>query len=285
MVACAGRVLTSGWLHFSALYPLPACFHSLFSRSPSCVCSWIALTTALTSNFSNALRNVLIVKAIGPAAAAAKSNRDKGRNVAAATVARRSPQRSDDLASISSDNNVTTRTRRTILMTARISNSGMENEKKGEKKEGLAFVGPGDTFRLLTTIGAVLLLPVAAAIEGQLWGNLWQGATAAALHFVGRDGAAASVDPVGDWAAAARHAFLAGMFWNAFYELSFRLLGQVHPVTHAVGNTFKRVFVIGAGVLAFGGDLGGARGALGSALAVFGVLGYSIAKTNSSSSI
>lgn len=71
---------------------------------------------------------------------------------------------------------------------------------------------------------------------------------------------------------------MSGVCFNLFYDVSFRLLGQLHPVTHAVGNTVKRVVVIGAGAVAFGGGLGGPRGATGSVLAIIGVLAYSMAK-------
>lgn len=84
----------------------------------------------------------------------------------------------------------------------------------------------------------------------------------------------------GSWTDVARHCLFAALCWNAYYDLSFRLLDQLHPITHAVGNTFKRVFVIGAGAFAFGGDLGGVKSMVGSALAVLGVLGYSVATAN-----
>lgn len=164
-------------------------------------------------------------------------------------------------------------------------------ESGGAKEaRGLASLGPGDTFRLLTAVGAVLLIPVAAINESRSWGKMWRGAIDAALKSAGRGNGLATMiagtaaeAAAGErrvWATAARHAIVAAVCWNVFYDLCFRLLGQLHPVTHAVGNTFKRVFVIGAGALAFGGDLGGARGAFGSALAVFGVLLYSIVKIN-----
>ncbi|CAM9500444.1 unnamed protein product, partial [Sphacelaria rigidula] len=131
-------------------------------------------------------------------------------------------------------------------------------------KTGLATIERGDTFRLLTTIGAAILLPIAVARESSLWLKLWRGATVAVDE---RDG--------GSWTDVARHCLFAALCWNAYYDLSFRLLDQLHPITHAVGNTFKRVFVIGAGAFAFGGDLGGVKSMVGSALAVLGVLGYS----------
>eukprot|EP00752_Nemacystus_decipiens_P006157 g5555.t1 len=187
----------------------------------------------------------------------------------------------------------------------------------GERGSGLANLAPGDTYRLLTVVGAALLVPAAAYLERDSWPRLWRGATDACAALVGRAGsssplgealrsgagaaagagggggvvtssgaaaasalaeAAAAAAARGDWAEAFRRALVAGVCFNLFYDLTFRLLGQLHPVTHAVGNTIKRIVVIAAGAFVFGGDLGGVRGALGSGLAVVGVLGYSLAK-------
>lgn len=149
-------------------------------------------------------------------------------------------------------------------------------------RSGLVDLASGDTFRLLTVIGAVLILPAAALLEGTSWPRLWRGATDAGRILL--SGASSlreesAVAARGDWAEAFRRALISGVCFNLFYDLTFRLLGQLHPVTHAVGNTVKRIVVIGAGAAAFGGDLGGARGAMGSALAVVGVLAYSIVKS------
>lgn len=53
-------------------------------------------------------------------------------------------------------------------------------------------------------------------------------------------------------------------------------LDSVHPVTHAVGNTIKRVVVIAASILVFKNPVT-TQGYIGSAIAVFGVLLYSLA--------
>ena len=56
----------------------------------------------------------------------------------------------------------------------------------------------------------------------------------------------------------------------------------MHPVTHAVANTVKRVAVIVLSVLYFRNPLT-FSGALGSAIAIVGVMLYSLAKAQSSS--
>lgn len=54
-------------------------------------------------------------------------------------------------------------------------------------------------------------------------------------------------------------------------------LGAVHPTTLAVGNTFKRVFIIAASLVVFKTPVS-RMGMLGSAIAVGGVLVYSLTK-------
>lgn len=267
-----------------ALPPTATAVSSL--ATPHHTFSWMALFSALLSNFSNALRNVLIVKHIGPAAA---RNRQKNENTA-----------------VSPDRRTPTNYQETTITTTTISNNpiargfeslaSLRNTRAGAVgtgQGGIENLAPGDTYRLLTLIGAVVLLPTAACFERASWPKLWRGAVDAAVALF-RWGSptqaqstaantlagavAVSSATGGNWAEAFRHALTAGVCFNLFYYLTFKLLGQLHPVTHAVGNTVKRVVVIAAGAVVFGGDLGGARGAMGSALAVAGVFGYSLAK-------
>lgn len=259
--------------------------------------SWLALLSALVSNLSNALRNVLIVRNIGPAAA----RNDRSRTGI-------SPRRTHTYeGTTAATTTITTIMSNTPLARTFKSPEALTNTRAGGAKikgGGLVYLAPGDTYRLLTVIGAILLFPAALYFESGSWPRLWQGATDAAAALVGRQlplraesiagvgaggdagigatssvaGAAVAAAARGDWAEAFRRALISGVCFNVFYDLTFRLLGQLHPVTHAVGNTVKRIVVIGAGAAAFGGDLGGARGAMGSALAIFGVLAYSVAK-------
>ena len=48
-----------------------------------------------------------------------------------------------------------------------------------------------------------------------------------------------------------KHSLLAGAFYYLYNEVAFLALGRVNPVTHAVGNTIKRVVIIIASVIAF----------------------------------
>ena len=55
-------------------------------------------------------------------------------------------------------------------------------------------------------------------------------------------------------------------------------LTQVNPVTHAVGNTIKRVVIIVASVIAFKTPIS-TLGVIGSTIAIIGTLLYSLAKS------
>jgi len=71
---------------------------------------------------------------------------------------------------------------------------------------------------------------------------------------------------------------LAGAFYYLYNEVAFLALGRVNPVTHAVGNTVKRVVIIIASVVAFKTPIS-SLGIIGSAIAIVGTLLYSLAKS------
>lgn len=63
---------------------------------------------------------------------------------------------------------------------------------------------------------------------------------------------------------------------NSKIQVAFLALDSVHPVTHAVGNTIKRVVIIAASILVFKNPVT-TQGYIGSAVAIAGVLLYSLA--------
>jgi solute carrier family 35 protein E1 len=76
---------------------------------------------------------------------------------------------------------------------------------------------------------------------------------------------------------AATEMLLSGVFYYLYNEVAFLTLDAVAPVTHALGNTIKRVVIILTSVVVFGTKMT-KTGALGSSIAIFGVLLYSLAK-------
>lgn len=60
-------------------------------------------------------------------------------------------------------------------------------------------------------------------------------------------------------------------------QVMYLALGSVHPTTLAVGNTMKRVFIVVASLIVFKTPIS-KLGMVGSAIAVGGVLVYSLAR-------
>eukprot|EP00934_Nitzschia_sp_Nitz4_P001731 Nitzschia sp. Nitz4//scaffold2_size372955//148307//149645//NITZ4_000406-RA/size372955-snap-gene-0.21-mRNA-1//1//CDS//3329546727//1731//frame0 len=69
---------------------------------------------------------------------------------------------------------------------------------------------------------------------------------------------------------------LGGASYYAYNEVAFLALGKVNPVTHAVGNTIKRVVIIVASVIAFKTPMS-TGSIIGSSVAIAGTLLYSLA--------
>lgn len=72
--------------------------------------------------------------------------------------------------------------------------------------------------------------------------------------------------------------FLASLFYYLYNEVAFLCLDNVSPVSHALGNTVKRVFIIISSMIVFGNRMT-LRGAFGSAVAIAGVFWYSVEKS------
>ena len=71
---------------------------------------------------------------------------------------------------------------------------------------------------------------------------------------------------------------LSAIFYYLYNEVAFLTLSNVAPVTHALGNTIKRVVIIIASVVYLGSKLT-TQGIFGSSLAIGGVLLYSVLKS------
>ncbi|PIN06557.1 Glucose-6-phosphate/phosphate and phosphoenolpyruvate/phosphate antiporter [Handroanthus impetiginosus] len=68
--------------------------------------------------------------------------------------------------------------------------------------------------------------------------------------------------------------FWVGMFYHLYNQLATNTLERVAPLTHAVGNVLKRVFVIGFSILVFGNKISLQTG-IGTSIAIAGVAMYS----------
>jgi len=116
-------------------------------------------------------------------------------------------------------------------------------------------------YAVLTTISTLVLIPLALAIEGT---GLFSGFK--------------EVVAAGDFTNKSLSLLLAlgGLTYYAYNEVAFLALGKVNPVTHAVGNTIKRVVIIVASVVAFKTPMS-TGSIIGSSIAIAGTLLYSLA--------
>ncbi|CAN6477312.1 unnamed protein product [Victoria cruziana] len=73
--------------------------------------------------------------------------------------------------------------------------------------------------------------------------------------------------------------FWIGMFYHLYNQLATNTLERVAPLTHAVGNVLKRVFVIGFSIVVFGNKISTQTG-IGTVIAIVGVAVYSLIKAN-----
>jgi solute carrier family 35 protein E1 len=119
---------------------------------------------------------------------------------------------------------------------------------------------PSNLYGVLTALATILLLPVALILEGK--------ALFPALK---------ALSAAGQGRTFALQTLAAGLFYYLYNEVAFLCLDNVAPVTHALGNTIKRVVIILTSVLVFGTKLT-STGILGSSMAISGVLLYSLAK-------
>lgn len=117
-------------------------------------------------------------------------------------------------------------------------------------------------YAVLTILAFVMLLPMSLCVE-----------TPMKIKAV-VDAAISGGTPMGELAMVSA---LSGVFYYLYNEVAFLALNAVAPVTHAVGNTIKRVVIILASVIVFRNPMTN-LGAAGSAIAIFGTLLYSLAK-------
>lgn len=71
--------------------------------------------------------------------------------------------------------------------------------------------------------------------------------------------------------------FWVGMFYHLYNQIATNTLERVAPLTHAVGNVLKRVFVIGFSIIVFGNKISTQTG-IGTCIAIAGVALYSFIK-------
>lgn len=116
-------------------------------------------------------------------------------------------------------------------------------------------------YAVLTAMSTAILIPTFLAIEGTGFFPAFKSLVAAG-QFTNKSLATLLA--------------LGGATYYAYNEVAFLALGKVNPVTHAVGNTIKRVVIIVASVIAFKTPMS-TGSIIGSSIAIAGTLLYSLA--------
>ena len=115
-------------------------------------------------------------------------------------------------------------------------------------------------FGIVTCYAFIQSIPLFLLGEGTSFIDLWKNALSSST----------SVELV-------RGLVVSGLFHYLNNEVMYLALSNVHPVTLAVGNTMKRVFIVVASVLVFRNPIS-VQAAIGSAIGIGGVLLYSLTK-------
>eukprot|EP00904_Undaria_pinnatifida_P010405 jgi/Undpi1/6495/HiC_scaffold_20.g08974.m1 len=123
-------------------------------------------------------------------------------------------------------------------------------------------MNPANLYAVTTAMSFLLLLPLAALLEGPKIGAAFEKAIKTM-----------------NGPEAFRLAFLtAGLSYYLYNEVAFLALSSVHPITHAVGSTIKRVVIVLSSVALFRAPMRPIA-VLGSAIAILGTMLYALAKT------
>lgn len=136
-----------------------------------------------------------------------------------------------------------------------LSKKTMSGKKIGENLDAQ------NLYAVLTAMSTAILIPTFLAIEGTGFLSAFKNVVAG-----------------GDFTNKSLSLLLAlgGATYYAYNEVAFLALGKVNPVTHAVGNTIKRVVIIVASVIAFKTPMS-TGSIIGSSIAILGTLLYSLA--------
>jgi solute carrier family 35 protein E1 len=116
-----------------------------------------------------------------------------------------------------------------------------------------------NTFRMITAIAFLELLPITFLLEGS---RIREYFTEISTNIVQRN-------------YILRHLLFGGISFYLYNEIAFWVLDLVHPVTSAVGNSIKRVVLVIASIIIFRTPVN-SIGMIGSVLAIIGSLLYAL---------
>jgi solute carrier family 35 protein E1 len=159
-----------------------------------------------------------------------------------------------EMTSITTNNNNTNSNIKSIDKTL----SKMENNTTIAVRSPDDTISPENLFRIITIISAIQLIPIALLIEGSVLQSSYN-----------------SVINSGNYEEFISSMLISGVSYYMYNEVAFWILGLVHPISHAVGNTIKRVVIIFASIILLKTPIT-TQGMIGSMIAVLGTLAYSL---------
>ncbi|CAM9301390.1 unnamed protein product, partial [Hapterophycus canaliculatus] len=130
-----------------------------------------------------------------------------------------------------------------------------------KEKENGGVMDAGNLYAVMTMLGCLVLTPAALLIEGPKVAGVWNAALRAGHS----------------QRSLLKNVFLSGFFFYLYNEVSFYALNIIHPVTHALGNSLKRVVMIAVSVVVLNHKFT-PLGLAGCTTAIGGVMAYSITK-------
>ena len=160
---------------------------------------------------------------------------------------------------------------------------GVLTKSQSKVDKGANMSDPGNNFAVMSALAFLAVVPIAIAIEGPMLMATWDQAvtvtcTEAKKPLLGIFGSAEPAVCTGvESSDLLMRLLLSGLSFHVYNEIAMYTLDKVNPITHAVGNTIKRVILILYSVVRFGTAMNFHK-ATGSAVAIGGVFAYSIAK-------
>ncbi|GJN06585.1 hypothetical protein PR202_ga24329 [Eleusine coracana subsp. coracana] len=128
-------------------------------------------------------------------------------------------------------------------------------------KKAMTDMDSTNVYAYITIISLIVCIPPALIVEGP---QLMQHGFKDAIAKVGLQKLVSDL-------------FLVGLFYHLYNQVATNTLERVAPLTHAVGNVLKRVFVIGFSIIVFGNRITTQTG-IGTSIAIAGVAMYSYIK-------
>lgn len=147
-----------------------------------------------------------------------------------------------------------------------IQNSNNSNNLPENKNNLNNNISSSNLYRILTIVSSIELIPLCLIFEGSKIISIWQ----KALELTTSSNLMLNI-------------IISSFSFYMYNEVAFWILDIVSPITHAVGNTIKRIVIILASVIILKSEIS-IQSIIGSFIAIFGTFCYAIAQNSSKKS-